>query len=345
MPDKVSNRKMEHIRIIGDDPECDRDKRYFDQIKLSHRALPECSLDDVDTSEIFLGKRLSFPFLISSMTGGRHELTTAINRNLAIAAEKTGVAMAVGSQRVMFTNPNSIESFALRQYAPTTLLFGNLSADQFNCGFGLEHCRRAVEVLNADGLYLHVNPLQEAVQPEGNTNFTGLSAKIGQIARELHVPVMVKEVGGGISPADVRMLLAKNVRIIDVAGAGGTSWSRIEQRRIQDKRIELGYTFQDWGIPTPTALRLLEPYRNEIDLIASGGIRSGVDIAKAVILGARLCGIAKPLLEPAMASSDAVIERIEELKREFTVAMFLLGCSEVQQLRGTTDFILSMGEL
>ena len=324
MSDSTNQRKFEHIEIITDDQQVDRRKYYFDDIRLTHRALPEIDLADVDPAVDFLGKRLSFPLVISSMTGGDHEVVCTINRNLATAAQRTGVAMAVGSQRVMFTTPSARESFELRQYAPDALLCANIGAVQLNCGFGIDECREAIAVLDADALYLHLNPLQEVVQPEGNTNFAGLAARIGDVAVKLDRPVILKEVGAGISPADVDRAIARGIRYIDVAGAGGTSWSRIENQR-GDNDDDLGLIFQDWGIPTPTALRLLQPRCHQLQLIASGGIRNGIDMVKAVVLGASLCGMASPFLQPAMRSADDVVAVIERLRREFVTAMFLLG--------------------
>lgn len=330
----TNDRKMEHINIINTDEQVDRSKNYFDLIRLKHRALPELDLNLVDPSVEFMGKTLSFPLLISSMTGGSQDVVRTINKNLAAAAEATGIAMGVGSQRVMFTNAESRASFDIRPYAPTTLLFANLGAVQLNYGFGVEQCRQAVEAVGADALYFHLNPLQEAVQPEGDINFSGLVEKIGAVARALPQPIIVKEVGAGISQKDVRLLLAQGVRYIDVAGSGGTSWSRIEHfRRHEAQPDNLGLLFQDWGNPTPLALRELRSLSTEVTLTASGGIRSGIDMVKAVILGASLCGLAKPFLKPAMESADAVIQVIERLRREFTVAMFLVGAGKIDQLQ------------
>lgn len=328
----VNHRKLEHLRVIRDDPQVDRRKFHFDDVRLTHRALPELDLDAVDTSTTFLGRTLSFPLLISSMTGGDHAELRRINRNLALAAEATGVALGVGSQRVMFVNPRARESFALRRHAPNALLFANLGAVQLNKGFGPAEARDAVEAVGADALYLHLNPLQEAVQPEGDIHFAGLADRIAGVARALPVPVALKEVGSGISPADVRLMLPRGVTIFDVAGAGGTSWSRIEAARAEEAGRDLGLLFQDWGLPTPDALRLLKPFRRRIRVIASGGIRSGIDMAKAVILGASLAGLASPFLAPAMQSPEAVIAVIRRLHREFRTAMFLLGAARVKDL-------------
>jgi len=324
--DPTNARKGEVLGILRDDPDSDRRRGYFDAIRLSHRALPEMALSDADTSVVFLGKRLSFPLLISSMTGGDSDQLRTINRRLAEAAEAAGVAIGVGSQRVMFTHPAARSSFAVRKWAPKTLVFSNLGGVQLNYGFGIEHCREAVRVAGADGLYFHLNPLQEAVQPEGNTDFSGLADRIGAIAAELERPVVVKEVGAGLSLEDARLLLKRGIRYFDVAGAGGTSWSRIEHHRTGATNAEgLGMVFQDWGLPTPLALRQLRPLLGKAILIASGGLRTGVDMVKAMVLGASLCGMALPFLAPARESTAAVIATIERIRREFRTAMFLLG--------------------
>lgn len=332
MSDQTNDRKIEHIRAIENDPLTDRDGRYFDQMRLRHRALPNLALDDIDTSVEFLGKKLSFPLLISSMTGGDHALIKTINRNLAEAAERTGVALAVGSQRVMFTQSSARESFELRQYAPNTVLLGNIGAVQLNYGFSLQQCQEAVDLLGADGLYLHLNPLQEAVQPEGDTDFSGLEAKIKAVSTGLNVPVLLKEVGAGLSPEDIESGIAAGIKWFDLAGCGGTSWSRIEHHRSEDSSDDLGLCFQDWGISTPQALKLAQPYQNSAGFIASGGLRDGIDMVKSVILGASLCGMAAPFLKPAMDSADSVVKVIEQRRREFTTAMFLLGMPDVNSL-------------
>jgi isopentenyl-diphosphate delta-isomerase len=340
--DRTDDRKVQHISIINEDRESDRRKFYFDDIHLTHRALPEISLHEIDPSTNFLGKRLSFPLLISCMTGGSHETVRTINRNLAEAAEAEQVAMGVGSQRVLFSTPDARESFALRRFAPTIPLLGNLGAVQLNEGFGLRQAREAVDALGADALVFHLNPLQEAVQPEGDTNFSGLAEKIGSVARGLApLPVIVKEVGAGISAVDAALLIAQGIHIVDVAGAGGTSWSRIEHHRQVERNDDLGVLFQDWGLPTPLALHRLKAHRPPLTLIASGGIRSGIDMAKSVILGASLCGLAKPFLQPALSSADEVRRVIRRLRREFVTAMFLLGAANITGLFGREDLIVS----
>ncbi len=339
--DATNRRKIEHIAIINDDRETDRRKFYFDEIRLRHRALPEIDLNEIDTSVEFMGKRLAAPILISSMTGGDHATLRKINRSLAAAAERCQVAMGVGSQRVMFTHPKARSSFALRDLAPTTCLIANLGAVQLNEGFGVAQCRDAVAALNADALYLHLNPLQEAVQPEGDTAFRGLAKKIGDVAKHLEVPVILKEVGAGLSREDVALVASRGIRHIDVAGSGGTSWSRIEHHRQAGARAsDLGLLFQDWGIPTPRALWELRGFRPRITLIASGGLRSGLDMAKALVLGASLCGMAAPFLSAAQQSSAEVEHLIKRLQRELRTAMFLLGVRRVTDLIGNTRLLM-----
>jgi isopentenyl-diphosphate delta-isomerase len=334
---ELEKRKTEHVKIVAQKDEMDRRKFYFDEIRLTHRALPEIDLKAVDPSVEFMGKKLSFPLLISSMTGGGDKLFRTINTHLAAAAEAEGVAMGVGSQRIFFTEPTSRSSFDLRGVAPSALLFSNLGAVQLNENMTLAHARAVVQVLKADALCLHLNPLQEAVQPGGDTNFSNLREKIGEIVQGLEVPVIVKEVGAGISVADAERLIEVGVKYIDVAGAGGTSWSRIEGARCDDP--SLGELFQDWGLPTPQALRLLEPYRDRVTLIASGGIRSGLDMAKAMVLGSSLCGVARPFLAPAMESVEAVRTVIQRMRREFVTAMFLLGADCIEKIKGRSELL------
>lgn len=335
---QLNRRKTEHLHLAAELPGVDRNRQAFDAVQLIHRALPEIDLAEVDPAVDFLGKTISCPLIISSMTGGAGEDVARINRNLAAAAEAEGVAMAVGSQRIFFEDKASASSFCLREVAPTVPLLGNLGAVQFNYGMDSSHCKEATTLLGADGFYLHLNPLQEAVQPEGDTNFSGLAEKIKTVVRELNVPVLAKAVGAGISAADAALLVDAGVEYVDVAGSGGTSWSLIEAHRSNDPA--LGELFADWGIPTPQALRMLKSRHPHVRLIASGGIRSGVDMAKSMVLGASLCGVAGPFLKPAMESADAVRLVIQRYKREFKTAMFLLGCRSAAELAGNDSLLL-----
>lgn len=344
MKDQINTRKADHLRAIAEDPGVERGGSGFDAIRLTHRALPELDLEDVDTSAEFMGKPLRLPLLISSMTGGDGEDILQINRNLAEAAEARGVAMAVGSQRVMFSTTDARQSFDLREHAPSAVLLSNIGAVQLNNGLGSAECEAAIDVLGADGIYLHLNPLQEAIQPEGDRNFAGLADKLGALTLDLDVPVLLKEVGAGLGPEDVQLGLEAGIRHFDLAGRGGTSWSRIEYHRRLDDADTLGLVFQDWGRTTVESLQACAPIlaasKEPTTLIASGGIRNGIDMAKAMILGADICGIAAPFLAAAQRSSEAVIDTIDQIHREFSTALFLLGCSDCKTLRGNIGLVL-----
>ncbi|MPQ77571.1 type 2 isopentenyl-diphosphate Delta-isomerase [Hydrogenovibrio sp. JE_KL2] len=340
--DFIHQRKQDHIQTILDDPQIERQQSGFDQIQLSHSALPECDFDAINTQTEFLGNPLSFPLLISSMTGGRSANLMKINQTLAEAAEAMQVAMAVGSQRVMIEDASAEESFKLRRYAPTVPLIANMGAVQLNYGFGRDDALRMVETLEADALYLHLNPLQEVIQPEGDKNFTGLLDKIRQLAADFPVPIILKEVGCGLSATDIEKGLQAGINWFDLAGRGGTSWSRIEAHRHGDiKAQELGVLFQDWGLTTPQALLQARPYQDRAHFIASGGIRNGIDMVKSVIMGAQICGIAAPFLEPAMDSTEATVAKIQQFANEFRTAQFLLGASDRSQLFLNDNLILN----
>jgi isopentenyl-diphosphate delta-isomerase len=268
------------------------------------------------------------------MTGGAHDVTR-INMALAEAAEQLGIAMGVGSQRAAFRDPQQAQSYQVRQVAPHIVLLANLGAVQLNNGFGVDECRRAVEMIEADALILHLNALQEAVQPEGNTNFRGLLGRIEQVCARLPVPVIVKEVGNGISAATARRLVEAGVWGIDVAGAGGTSWSEVERfRHASEGGARVAGAFAGWGIPTTEAIRAVRAALPDVPLIGSGGVRSGVDVAKAIALGADLAGTAKPALVSAVEErgAEAVIEGLRAYIDELRIAMFCSGCGDLRAL-------------
>jgi isopentenyl-diphosphate delta-isomerase len=304
----------------------------LDRYAFVHNALPEIDIDEIDLGANFLGKRLNAPLLISSMTGG-FDLARKVNRNLAAAAQKLGLAMGVGSQRVAIEEPGAADSFKVRDLAPDILLLGNLGAVQLNYGYGIEQCRKAVAMIDADGLILHLNVLQEAVQPEGNRNFKGLARRIAQICRYLEVPVVVKEVGFGISADAALRLKQAGVKAIDVAGRGGTSWYAVEAKRSAQKGKPLEQTFADWGIPTEEALVQVRSAVPDIELVASGGIRNGLDVAKSIALGANVAAIGQPLLAPALESADKVIESLLKVIHEIKVAMLCVGAGDIAALR------------
>lgn len=325
----VAQRKDDHIEQCLKDMEIDRKSSGLDDIKLPHRALPELDFNQVDTSITFLGKKLSFPFMLSSMTGGTSQETITINQNLAMAAQECKVALAVGSQRVMFEDKKAEKSFKLRDLAPSVPLIANLGAVQLNYGFGIDECRKAVEILDADALFLHLNPLQEVIQKGGDRNFSDLAEKIKKIRRDLEVPLMIKETGCGLSASDYKILLNCGIRYIDVAGRGGTSWSRIEHLCNKDDS-NLGLDFQDWGFTTAETLMEAKPFKNQLFLIAGGGIRSGIDLVKAMSLGASMGSAALPFLKTALKGKDAVVKLIEEYREQFKIALFLTGNKNVR---------------
>jgi isopentenyl-diphosphate Delta-isomerase len=329
----TSSRKADHLRV-----NLERDVRGslstgLERLHFTHRALPDLDLDQVTTECTFLGRRLAAPLLISSMTGGT-EQATRFNLALAEAAQAGRIALGLGSQRVALEDPQWEVSFRVRRVAPDVLLFANLGAVQLNYRYGLAECQRAVDMAAADALILHLNPLQEAIEAEGNTRFAGLLPRIASVCRSLPVPVIAKEVGWGIAADDARRLTEAGVAAIDVAGAGGTSWSQVAMHRAASpERAELAAAFADWGLPTARVLREVHAALPDLSLIASGGLRNGVDIAKCIALGASLGGIANPFLQAAAQSSQAVLERIHLTVAQLRTAMFAAGCPTLDRLR------------
>ena len=328
----TQHRKKEHLELCLDAGSVAGPAGTgLDRYGFVHNALPEIDIDGIDLGTNFLGKRLQAPLLISSMTGG-FEMARKVNRNLAVAAQKLGLAMGVGSQRVAIEEPAAADSFKVRDLAPDILLLGNLGAVQLNYGYGIEQCRKAVAMIGADGLILHLNVLQEAVQPEGNRNFKGLARRIAEICRDLDVPVVAKEVGFGVSADAALRLEQAGVNAIDVAGRGGTSWYAVEAKRAAQKGQPLELTFADWGIPTEEALVQVRRALPDMELVASGGIRNGLDVAKAIALGANVAAIGQPLLAPALESADKVIESLAKVIHEIKVAMLCVGAGDLAAL-------------
>ncbi|HSR24306.1 MAG TPA: type 2 isopentenyl-diphosphate Delta-isomerase [Candidatus Eisenbacteria bacterium] len=337
-------RKADHIRInLQADVDAKGVDSGFEEYRFLHQALPELDLDAVDTSIEVLGRRLVAPLLISSMTGGTPE-ARAINRTLAEVAQARGLAMGLGSGRVLLEHPEVLDTFDVRQLAPGVLLLANLGAVQLSRGVTVDDCRRLVGRLGADALALHLNPLQEALQPEGDAVFGGLLRQIEALCRRLEVPVVVKEVGWGIAPDTVRRLLGAGVAAIDVAGAGGTSWSEVERHRIEDPvRSRVAAAFSGWGLPTAEALRLARRAAPDRPVFASGGVRTGLDVAKAVALGADLVGIAGPFLRAASEGERAADDLAVELAEVLRVAMFCVGAATTRELQRTPR-LLRRGE-
>jgi isopentenyl-diphosphate delta-isomerase len=334
---EIKDRKLDHIKI-----NLEKDVRSgltngLERYHFVHEALPELDLDRIDASVSLFGKKLSAPILVSSMTGGSEEAET-INFRLAEAAQEVGTAMGVGSQRVAIEHPEQAATFQVRSVAPDILLFANLGAVQLNHGYGIDECRKAVEMIEADALILHLNPVQEAVQKGGDTNFAGLGRKIEEVCKKMEVPVIAKEVGWGISERTARLLADCGVSAIDVAGAGGTSWSQVEMHRAPDEFTrELAATFVGWGIPTAEAILNVKRAVPGMTIFASGGLKDGLDIAKCVALGARLGGMAGNFLKAAAVSTERAVEMMRLTKKQVEVTMFACGEERVEGLEGKME--------
>ena len=331
---EIGRRKRDHIDIVLSGVARHSAPAGFDSVHFLHNALPEVDFDAIDLSCEFLGKRLKLPFLASSMTGGP-DVSERINRALAEAAQELGFAMGVGSQRISLTTQDRHGlGPELRRIAPDIPLFGNLGAVQLVHGMGLEDARRAVDQLEADALILHLNPLQEALQHGGDRNWQGVEKAIENLARALPVPLIAKEVGSGISGGVAARLVNCGVAAIDVAGAGGTSWSAVEGSRAAEAEGQsLGEIFRNWGIPTARCLLEVREACPHVPLIASGGIRHGLDGAKAIRLGASLAGQAASLLGPAMAGTEAVIAHVQAFATALRIACLATGSADLAALR------------
>lgn len=332
----LERRKSEHLHInLEKDVSFPRLTTGLEYYQFIHNALPEISLDEVDLTTTFLGKPLQMPLLISSMTGGTAE-AQRINYHLAEGAQAKGIAVGLGSLRVALEAPHLVDTFRIRHLAPDVLLLANLGAVQLNTGLGPEECQRIVDLAEADAMILHLNPLQEALQHEGDTDWRGLLGKIEIVCRRLTVPVVVKEIGWGISAGVARQLAESGVAAIDVAGAGGTSWSQVEMHRAPtDRRRRLCARFADWGIPTAEALVEVRAALPHTPLIASGGLRNGIELAKVLALGADLGGMAGLFLMAANISTEAVVELITEMADVLRTVMFCLGIADIRTLKGT----------
>lgn len=331
----ITSRKTDHIRINLEKDVTSSLSTGLDRYRFIHQALPELDLDSIDLGQSIFGRYVKAPILISSMTGGTDD-AGKINRALAEAAQAAGVAMGLGSMRAALENSDAAHTFKMRKFAPGILLMANLGAVQLNYGYGVEQCQRAVQMAEADALILHLNPLQEALQPEGDTRFANLLSKIETVCRGLTVPVVVKEVGWGISKETARHLVDAGVAAIDVAGAGGTSWSQVEMHRIADERMALiASAFRGWGIPTAESIEMVRAAAPHTLIFASGGLVNGLDVAKSIALGASLGGMAGKFLKAAVISPQAVQELIEKTSTELRICMFAAGAANLQDLQHT----------
>jgi isopentenyl-diphosphate Delta-isomerase len=331
----LPSRKADHIKINLEEDVRSAISTGLEKYQFMHEAVPDLNLDEIDLSQTIFGKRVASPILISSMTGGTPE-AAGINRILAQAAQQMGIAMGLGSQRAAIEHPELEHTFQVRKVAPDILLLANLGAVQLNYRYSVDQCRRAVEMIEADGLILHLNPLQEALQPEGDIHFAGLLKKIEKVCREVGVPVVAKEVGWGISKATAQRLAEVGVAAIDVAGAGGTSWSQVEMFRIQNENAgRVAAAFRNWGIPTAESIQMVRAGAPQLIAFASGGLRDGIDIAKCVALGARLGGMAGLFLKAAAQSLEATTAVVDEIRREIAICMFVTGVGNLDQLQQT----------
>jgi isopentenyl-diphosphate delta-isomerase len=329
----IDKRKADHIKINLEQDVRSAATTGLENYRFIHEALPELALNRIDTTVRLFGKPLAAPILISSMTGGTAEAET-INLRLAEAAQETKIAMGVGSQRAAIEHPEQAKTFQVRRVAPDILLFANLGAVQLNYGYDVDHCRRAVDMIQADALILHLNPLQEAVQDAGDTNFAGLAKKIEEVCKKVEVPVIAKEVGWGISERTAKLLADCGVSAIDVAGAGGTSWSQVEMHRAPDEFTrQLAATFVGWGIPTAESILNVKNAAPGMTVFASGGIKDGLDIAKCIALGATLGGMAGQFLKAAAVSTEQAAEMMKLTKRQVEVTMFACGAEKLEGLK------------
>jgi len=343
---EIEGRKRQHIdAVLNEDVSSKGLTTGFEDYRFDHVALPETDLDGTDLTTSLFGKRLAAPLLLSSMTGGTG-IARNINLHLAEAAQSLGIAMGVGSQRAGLEHPDFAETFSVRSVAPDILLFANLGAVQLNYGYTEDHARRAIDMIGADALFLHLNPLQEAVQAGGDRNWVGLLDKIEAVVSALDVPVVAKEVGNGISADVARRLVDIGVNAIDVAGSGGTSWSEVEAYRQTDPLVRrVAHAFAGWGMPTATTLREVVAEIPGVPVFASGGIRTGIDAAKAIRLGASLVGMAAPTLGSALETATAVRDNMTATIEELRIAMFCTGSQNLEALRSAKMRDLRKGEL
>ncbi len=335
MMNGTGKRKNEHISINLEQDVRSGRTTGFEDYAFIHQPLPELNLEKIETTTKFLSKPLSLPLLISSMTGGTSR-GDRINMILAEAAQAAGIAMGVGSQRAQLEGQSNTINRNIRKIATGIPLYANVGAVQLNYGLPVSQYQHAVDMIEADALILHLNPLQEALQPEGQTNFSGLEKKIAEICSVVKVPVIVKEVGWGINLETAKRLANIGVAAIDVAGAGGTSWSEVEKHRSrEDKYYRIAAKFRSWGIPTTECIRQVRQGLPQIQLIASGGVTGGMELAKSIALGATIGGIARPFLIAANQSTEAVLALVEEISLELRITMFAAGAANIQALTNT----------
>lgn len=343
---QIAKRKRDHLRIATSEISQTGDNG-FSRYRFVHNALPEINFDDIDLSTTFLGKKVNYPFFISCMTGGVAK-GLKINRNLAGAAQKYGIAMGVGSERAAIEHPELASLFMAREVAPSIPLIANVGLVQLNYGFTYREFQKCVDMISAGALAVHINPIQEVIQPEGDRNFSSLLPKLKRLISKISVPVIAKEVGFGISYDVAKRMYKAGVRIIDTAGWGGTSWAVVEGNR-RDGFRQLGDLFGEWGIPSAESIvqsaKLKVKYpKDGVTILGSGGIRNGVEIAKSLALGADLVGIAMPFARAAMVSQEEVEKLIERLALELKVAMFGVGAKNISALKKAQGILVPVGQ-
>jgi len=333
---EIEKRKERHLRLsLEEDVQSDIGTGFAD-VRLIHRSLPEIDLEEVSTETELFGKKLSAPLIVSAITGGTR-FAKEINETLAEVVEEMGFGIGVGSQRIAIEDPSVEHTFSVvREKAPSALVMGNLGCPQLSLGWGIEEAQRCVEMIRADALAIHMNPLQEAVQVGGETRYRGVLEKVRGIADSIYVPVVMKETGCGISREDAMRMEDAGVQGLEVSGVGGTSWAAVEHHiaKVEGKREQeaLGESLWNWGVPT--AISVVETSCSTgLKIIASGGMRTGVEMAKAIALGADSVGIAKPFLEKAVEGIDSLREHVRDIIREFRTVMFLVGAKDIEELR------------
>ncbi len=341
MDSNIFNRKNEHIQFALKEQN-DLSKLNlsgFDEYIFEHQAAPELNFKDINTECTLFGKKLNAPIIIGAMTGGT-DTALEINRKLAIAAETKGIAMAVGSQRAMINDKNVARTFQVKAFAPNLpLLIGNIGAVQLNYGVNASQIEFLINEIQADALYFHLNPLQEVLQPEGDTDFSNLLSKINYVINELKSKkisksFIIKEIGSGISVSMAQKLSALMIDAVEVAGVGGTSWAKIEGDRNQSNLMKsISDTFSDWGISTAQSILNAKSQLNERTIISSGGIRNGIDIAKSIALGASAVSIARPFIVSSQNSIESITERIDQYVLELKISMFLIGAKNINELQ------------
>ena len=331
----TSTRKLEHLEIVLEEKVEGFIPTWFEHVYLPHRALPEIDFEEISLETRFLGKRLKAPLIVEGMTGG-HPVAKEINARIAESVEELGLAMGVGSQRAAIEDPGLEDTYrVVRKYAPTSVIIANIGAAQLNKGYGVKELEKAVEMIEADAIAVHLNPAQEVFQREGDKSFKGIADKLAELAPKLSVPVIVKETGSGLSKEDVARLYARGIKFFDVAGSGGTSWIAVEMyrnRRSGDEFLEkAAEDFLEWGIPTAASIIEARVAAPKSVIIASGGIRTGVHVAKALALGADLAGLAAPVLRAFRESR--VKEYLTRILYEVKAAAFLTGSRNVEELK------------